>query len=85
MRRFVKFFLMQFLSYGLICWSIRSVARGWMWNIVASDLLIAALSFEIISAVAEAKKDRTVRLAYMAGGAAGSVTSVLLTKKLWGS
>ncbi len=84
LQRFAMFFALQFVSYGLICWNYRAVARGWVGNVVISDLLFAALSFTLIKKVAEAK-DGAAMWGYIAGGACGSAVSVLLTKYLWGS
>jgi hypothetical protein len=84
MKRFCLFFAMQFVAYGLVTWNFRAIGKGWIGNVVLSDLLIAAIGFTLISKVAEAK-DRAARFGYIAGGAAGSAASVLLTKFLWGS
>lgn len=84
MRRFLLFFWLQFVAYALICWNYRAVARGWVGNVVVSDLLFAALTFTLIKKVSEAK-DRAAMWGYIGGGAAGSAVSVLLTKYLWGS
>ena len=84
MKRFALFFALQFVSYGLLCWNYRAVARGWIGNTVSSDLMIAALNFTLIKKVADAK-DGAAMWGYIAGGAVGSAASVLLTKYLWGS
>lgn len=84
MKRFALFFALQFTAYALICWNYRAVSRGWVGNVVVSDLLFAALNFTLIKKVADAK-DGTAMWGYIAGGAAGSAVSVLLTKYLWGS
>lgn len=68
-KRFALFFAMQFVGYGLVTWNVRAIGKGWIWNVIASDLLIAALGFTLISKVAEAK-DHPARFGYILGGAA---------------
>lgn len=84
LKLFFMFFFLQAMSYGLICWNYRAVAKGWVGHVVVSDLMFAALNFTLIKKVAEAK-GWVAMAGYIAGGAVGSAVSVLFTKALWGS
>jgi hypothetical protein len=77
--RFLRFFGMQFLAYGLVAWNFRVLAKGLIGQTVLSDLLIAAMGYTIIKQVSEAK-DWISRMGYILGGAAGSASSILVTK-----
>lgn len=83
MKTFTYFFAVQFVIYGLTCWNIRAVAQGKYVNIALSDLFIAAATFTVIKKVSEAKSE-LARAGYVAGGVAGSVCSVWLTRTFLG-
>jgi hypothetical protein len=84
MKDFATFFCCQFLLYFIICWNYRVIAKGWVGQTVVSDLLFAAVNFTVIKKVAAAK-GRLAMVGYVCGGAAGSASSVYLTKTLWGA
>lgn len=83
MRTFLSFFSIQFLSYAVICWNYRSVAQARYGNIFVSDLACAAISFNLIKKVANAES-RVAMAGYILGGAVGSITSVWVTKVVFG-
>lgn len=84
LKRFSLFFALQFANYSLLCWNIRVVAAGWVWQTMLSDLLVSALSFTLIQKVADTH-GWVARLGYIAGGVAGSGVSVLVTGMTWGN
>jgi hypothetical protein len=81
---FFILFAAQCVSYGLICWNYRAVAKGMIPQVVVSDLLFAALQFKVLKRVAAAESN-LAWAGYVLGGAAGSALSVYLTKLAWGS
>lgn len=83
MTTFLKFFLIQCLNYGILCWNFRAVAQARYVHIGLSDLCCAAISFTLIKRVAQTDS-RAAMAGYIVGGAVGSVVSVWITKTVWG-
>lgn len=79
---FLRFFLIQFLNYGILCWNYRAIAGVHYAHIAASDLCAAAVSFVIIKYVA-LTDSKYAPAGYIAGGVAGSLVSVWLTTKVF--
>ena len=73
----------QFVSYVIICWNMRAIAKGWIGQAVVSDVIFAAINFKLFKRVAAAQTD-LAWFGYVVGGAAGSAVSIYLTKRIWG-
>lgn len=82
MTTFAYFFAVQFVAYGLLCWSYRAIAQANYWHIAMADTMYAALAFTIIKDVAKAES-RAAMAGYVMGGLAGSLFSVWLTTKVF--
>lgn len=80
---FCLFFLVQCLSYGMLCWNYRAVAQARFVSIFVSDLACAFIGFSLIKYVAGTKSG-VARAGYVLGGAIGSVISVYITKVIFG-
>lgn len=83
-RQFFLLFSAQFLSYALLCWNYRAVAKAIIPQAVLSDVMIAALSFKVLKSVQAADSD-LAWAGYVLGGATGSAVSIYLTKLIWGN
>jgi hypothetical protein len=83
-KHFFVLFGAQCLSYGLICWNYRAVAKGYIPQVIESDLVIAAINFKILKKIASADSN-LAWAGYILGSAVGSAISVWLTKYYWGN
>jgi hypothetical protein len=81
---FLFFFFAQCLSYGLIAWNTRAIAQAWYGSIVVSDMLYAGYNFIMIKKVVD-EKSKAGFAGYVLGGACGTLISVYLTKRIFGS
>jgi hypothetical protein len=82
-KQFVAFFLIQALSYGVVCWNFRAVAQARYGSIGVSDMLCAAISWTLIKRIGEAKS-HWAQAGFILGGACGSLLSVWITKRVFG-
>jgi hypothetical protein len=82
MRDFLRFFAIQFVNYGVLCWNYRAVAGVHYAHIAASDVAAAALGFTIIRHVAKTDT-KGAMLGYVAGGVCGSLVFTWLTTKVF--
>jgi hypothetical protein len=82
-KQFLIFFLIQAISYGVICWNYRAVAQARYFSIGISDMGCAAISWTLIKRIGEAKS-YWAQAGYILGGACGSLVSVWITKRIFG-
>lgn len=82
-REFTLFFSVQFLLYAAVCWNWRAVANARYIEIALSDAVFATLTFSMLKKIGEATT-AWARIGYVVGGILGSLTSVWVTKRLWG-
>lgn len=75
----LRLFALQFLNYGLICASFRFLAAGSYLGVGVLDGVIAGLGFALTRYVVAAET-KTERAAYIAGGVAGSLLGLWLTR-----
>ena len=67
-------------NYGLFAVNMRACAQGRYFWTVATDILIAVLSFTMIRMIGEAGSAMEMA-SYAAGGGAGSVLGMWITKR----
>lgn len=87
-KQFFILFGAQCVSYGLLCWNYRAVAKAMISQTVLSDLLIAALSFKVLKEIMKDDAHNKSNLAwagYVLGGATGSALSLWMTRAIWGN
>lgn len=79
----MKFFLLQFVQFFLVVANTRAYTQGnYTWTAL-TDLLFSVIQFTILKKVAASKKESDV-LWYALGGVAGSLTSIYVTKLIYG-
>jgi hypothetical protein len=82
-KQFLFFFVLQFISYGLITWNYRAISQARYFSIGFSDLCVAGLGFTAIQRVSKAE-GRWAMAGYVLGGAVGSVLSAWITHRIYG-
>jgi hypothetical protein len=85
--RFSYYFCMQFVSYALLVANGRAYVQGSYGWTALTDSLIATQNFLVIRRMAKESDDELhglSMLGYILGGTLGSVTSIFVTKILYG-
>ena len=80
-RHFAVLFLSQFLVYGIITWTCRSIAYGYVGQVFTSDLACGAITFTVIKNISKSESSTDI-IGYVLGGACGSVVSMWITSWL---
>lgn len=76
-----RLFALQFVNYGLIAMSIRYLAAGSYVGLGITDGLVAFWGFALVKHVVAAET-KLERAGYVAGGIAGSLLGLWLTRHI---
>lgn len=77
---YLLLFLGQGINFLIAVVNIRAASRGYIKTTMASDFLFSAVNFLLIQHIATAKDWREM-LAYATGGAIGSASAILITRR----
>jgi hypothetical protein len=75
-------FIIQIISYGLLCINYRAVAQTHYTSAAVSDFLIASLNFFIIRKIAKSEEAVHQWLGYVAGSVVGSYLGIYISTLL---
>ena len=83
-KEFGLMFIIQVVSYGLLCINYRAVAQAhYFWDSL-SDFAIATLSYFVIKRIATSDNTLHQWLGYALGGVVGSILGIYLSTVLLG-
>lgn len=85
---FLTFFVLQFVTYAIVCWNFRAIAQMKYAHAITTDMLISFNGWFILSKMVEANKHPLKNWAmtgYVCGGGLGSAVSMWVTKNVFGS
>ena len=85
LKEFLLMFLIQVVSYGLLCINYRAVAQAHYFWASISDFAIATLGYFVIKRLANSDNTFHQWLGYSLGGVAGSIFGIYLSTVLLGS
>ena len=77
-------FLIQIVSYSLLCINFRAVAQAEYFQAAISDFTIATLGYFVIKKLANTDNSLHQWLGYSLGGVVGSIIGIYLSKILLG-
>ncbi len=83
-RAFLVLFLVQLVSYTLLCINYRAVAQAHYVHSAASDFAIASLNFFVIKRIAQGTDNLYQWAGYALGSVAGSFAGIWLSKEWLG-
>lgn len=86
LKRFLFWFAAEFVIYGLVCANGRAYNQArYEWTVI-TDMLISGFNFWFAVKFIDDKdnRDKWSMAGCVLGGAAGSVTSIAITKWLYG-
>ena len=78
-------FLIQIVSYSLLCINFRAVAQAHYFQAAISDFSIATLGYFVIKKLATTDNSLHQWLGYSLGGVVGSILGIYLSKILLGA
>jgi len=84
MRKALDLGWINFLSYFVLTWDIRTVSQGNIPYAVVVNIIIALLSFSLFKKMQEADKTWLNRAAYTLCGTLGTVAGILLSQWMLG-
>ena len=77
-------FIIQVISYGLLCINFRAVAQADYLQATISDFTIATLGYFVIKKLANTENSVHQWFGYAMGGVVGSIVGIYLSKILLG-
>lgn len=77
-------FVVQVVSYSLLCINYRAVAQAHYFQSAVSDFAIATLGYLVIKRIANSDNSLHQWLGYAIGGVVGSIVGIWLSKVLLG-
>ena len=85
LKEFTTLFVIQVISYSLLCINFRAVAQAHYIQSAITDFIIATLSFFVIRKIAKSEDTFHGWAGYAFGGVVGSFLGIWLSKILLGS
>jgi hypothetical protein len=85
LKEFITLFVIQVISYSLLCINFRAVAQAHYIQSAITDFIIATLSFFVIRKIAKSEDTFHGWAGYAFGGVVGSFLGIWLSKILLGS
>lgn len=85
LKEFITLFIIQVISYSLLCINFRAVAQAHYIQSAITDFIIATLSFFVIRKIAKSEDTFHGWAGYALGGVVGSFLGIWLSKILLGS
>lgn len=81
MNSFLKFFVLEFIAYLLVCTNMRAIAAGsYLWTL-SSDSIITLNGFYIMRVFMREPDNKVAVAGAMLGGMLGSALALFITKR----
>jgi surface polysaccharide O-acyltransferase-like enzyme len=84
LKEFALMFVIQVVSYGLLCINFRAVAQAQYFWASLSDFIIATLGYFVLKRLAHSDNTFHQWLGYALGGVAGSLLGIYLSTVVLG-
>ena len=85
MREAIRFFALQYLVCVTVTWNTRAIARADVCHTVGSDVVFSLINFGVIKKIADSDRSMWAMAGYTAGNILGSLTTIFVTRWIWGS
>ena len=85
MKELARFFALQYVVCATATWNFRAIARANIAHTIASDVAYSVVNFLVVKRIADSNRSRGAMAGYMLGNILGSVTTIVLTRLVWGS